>query len=250
MIEGVQPVDGHVFDVRPAADRRLPIGMERVGRADGAHVENVDGVVVARLELVAHYRHFLVEQFLFYAHAGHALGFERQRPAQVLVRGGDRFVVIGAVVRRGAVPLGAAVGHLLLDVLAALGAQEQHVLHQVRHPGFPVAFVARAHQVRDIHRNLGLGLIGKQQNPQAVGPGVLGDALDGGHLLNALGQRLRKRRRREKQSHYQEEPYRPTHNHLGIELLALPRLRSRGSQASIDGVYTGRMIKGTLDMPA
>ena len=39
------------------------------------------------------------------------------------------------------------------------------MLHQVRHAGFAIAFMARAHQVRDIDRDLGLGLIGKQTEP-------------------------------------------------------------------------------------
>ena len=73
-----------------------------------------------------------------------------------------------------------------LTFLRGLGLQEQHVLQQVRHAGFAVALVARAHQVGHVDRDLRLGGIGEQQDVQAVRQGVLGDALHGGDLLNAL----------------------------------------------------------------
>ena len=53
------------------------------------------------------------------ARVDHAVGFQPQRPAQVLVAGVDGFEVIGAVVIRGAVHFGAVVGQFLLDVGAA-----------------------------------------------------------------------------------------------------------------------------------
>ena len=147
-------------------------------------------VVLAHLELVAHHRHLFVEDLLFDARVHHAVGFQFERPAQVLIGRADGFEVIGAVPRRRAVHLRAVVGQFLLDVGARLGLAEHQVLQQVRHAGFAVAFLARTHQVGDVHRDLGLGGVRKQQHVQAVRIGVLGDAFDRRHLLHARRQRL------------------------------------------------------------
>ena len=64
------------------------------------------------------------------------------------------------------------------------------MLQEVGHSGLAIGFVARADAVDDVDGDLGLGVVGKQEDVQAVGKGVLRDALDGGHLLNALRQGL------------------------------------------------------------
>ena len=52
---------------------------------------------------------------------------------------------------------GAVVDELVLDLPAVGGLDEVHVLEQVRHAGFAVAFVARADQVGHVDRDLRLG---------------------------------------------------------------------------------------------
>ena len=105
---------------------------------------------------------------------------------EIFVRRGDDFEVIGAVVPGSAVPLRAVVGKLLLDVLAALGELEQHVLHQVGHAGFAITFVPRTHQVGDVDGKFRLGVVGEQKHAQSVGEVVFGDAFHGGDFLLSL----------------------------------------------------------------
>ena len=112
---------------------------------------------------------------------------------EILVAGVEGLEVVGAVVGGGAVHVGAVIGELLLDVLAGLGLHEEHVLEQVRHAGFAVAFVARADQVGHVDGDFGLGGVGEKQHVEAVGKGVFGDAFDGGDLLDALREGLGER---------------------------------------------------------
>ena len=174
LIERVQALDRHVLDIGAAADGAAAIRVERVGGLEDALVEDAVGTVLAHFELVADHRHLGVEQRLFDLHAGHALGFEPQRPLEIGVARGDGFVVVGAVVGGGAVEIGAVVGELLLDVAAGLGLLEQHVLEQVRHAGLAVTLVPGADEVGHVDRHLRLGVVGKQEDVQPVREGVLG----------------------------------------------------------------------------
>ena len=122
---------------------------------------------------------------------GHAIGLQVQRPAEVVVAGVDGLEVHGLVEGCGAVEVaGGAVGEVFEELAAVLCALEGHVLQEVGHSGLAIGFVARADAVDDVDGDLGLGVVGKQEDVQAVGKGVLRDSLDGGHLLNALRQGL------------------------------------------------------------
>ena len=121
----------------------------------------------------------------------HAIGFEAEGPAQVFVAGVEGLEVHGLVVVGGAVEVPAgSVGEFLEELAAGLGALEGHVLKQVGHAGFAIAFVARADPIDDVDRDFGLGVVGKQQDMQAVRECIFRDAFDGGNLLNAGRQRL------------------------------------------------------------
>jgi len=71
--------------------------------------------------------------------------------------------------------VGAQLGH---DVLARVGAFVKHVLQQVSHAGFAVAFEAGADHVSNVDRHGGLGGIGKQDDVEPVIELILGDAFD------------------------------------------------------------------------
>jgi hypothetical protein len=77
--------------------------------------------------------------------------------------------------------LGAVVLQLLGDFWMARRALEEHVLQQMRHARLAVTLLPRTHQHRQIHGHLGLRVVGKKQNPQAIVELVFADAFDGGH---------------------------------------------------------------------
>ena len=114
-------------------------------------------------------------------------GLEVERVRQVLRRGGQRLVVVGAVVPRRAVGLAAALVEQLEDVAVARRPLEHHVLEQVRHPGLAVALHPRPHQVGDVDRDGGLRRVREHQHLEAIGELVLPDALDGADQLRGRG---------------------------------------------------------------
>ena len=205
-IERRQPIDRHALDVGARADDGLAVVVPEVGRRDDALLEDVLGVVLAALELVAHDGHLGVEQRLLHPHVDHALGFESERPPEVLVAGRDGLEIVGAVVVRAAVPLRAVVGQFLLDVAVVRRADEVQVLEQMRHAGLAVALEARADQVRHVDRDLGVRRIGEQQDAQPVGIRVFGDAAEAGFLLDAARQGLRERRVNQRQKGSDQAP--------------------------------------------
>ena len=73
-------------------------------------------IVLAHLELVADHGHLGVEVLARHEGIDHAVGFQVQRPAQVLVRGREGLEVVGAVERGGAVRPRATLGQFLRDV--------------------------------------------------------------------------------------------------------------------------------------
>ncbi len=136
--------------------------------------------VLADLKFVAHDAHFAVEIGARDAGVNHAVGFHFQGEAQILVGGGHGLEVIRAVEERGAVEGGAVRTQLGHDFLALVGAFVEHVLQQVGHAGFTVAFVAGADQVSDVDGNGGLGGIGEQDDVESVIEFIFRDAFDGG----------------------------------------------------------------------
>ena len=126
---------------------RLPMGEFAVvvpgvrGLQRALH-QHAFGAVLAHFEFVAHHRHFFVEQRLLDLAVDHAVGFQLERELKVLVGGVERLEVIGAVPGGGAVHVGAVILEFLFHILAGLSLEEHHVLQQVRHTGFAVAFLA------------------------------------------------------------------------------------------------------------
>jgi hypothetical protein len=192
VIEDREILNRNALDVGAVADDGLAIVVEVKGGGHDSLVEDVELAVFAGLHLVADHRHLAVEVLLEHGHVGHAVGLQVQRPAEVVVAGVDGLEVHGLVEGCGSVEVaGGAVGEVLEELAAVLGALEGHVLQEMGHAGLAIGFVARADAVDDVDGDLGLGVVGKQEDVQAVGKGVLRDALDGGHLLNALRQGLR-----------------------------------------------------------
>jgi len=142
LVELGEPVDRHPFDVFLRPDRRLAVVVPEVcGRGD-ALAEDRRRIVLAALELVAHDRHLGVEQLLGELYVHHTVGFQAERPVQVVVRRRDCLVVVRAVVVRRPVPTRCVRRDLVLDLSAVRRLDEVHVLEQVRHPRFAVSLVA------------------------------------------------------------------------------------------------------------
>ena len=140
-------------------------------------------VVFIALEFVAHDGHFAIEILAGDEGVDHAVGFHFQGPAQIFGGGVEGFEVIGAVVIGGGVFVDRAVGvELREDFAVVRGALEHHVLQQMGHAGFAVAFLPRADHVGDVDGDGGLGIIGEEQHLEAVGEAILGDAFDRGDL--------------------------------------------------------------------
>ena len=106
--------------------------------------------------------------------------FESDAELEVLVGGGHGLEVVGAVVVRGAVEAGPVIAQRLGHLRVVGRALEDHVLEQVSHAGFAVAFVAAAHEHGHVHGHGRPRRLGKEQHPCPVGEPVLRHALDRG----------------------------------------------------------------------
>ena len=111
-----------------------------------------------------------------------AVGFERDAELEVLVGGGHGLEVVGAVAIRGAVEAGPVIAQRLGHVRMVGRALEDHVLEQVGHAGFAVAFVAAADEHGHVHGHRRPRRFGKEQHPGPVGEPVLRHTLDRGDL--------------------------------------------------------------------
>ena len=67
---------------------------------------------------------------------------------------------------------------------------EIHVLEEMGHAGFAVAFVAGADHVDHVDGDFGVGAVGDEEDAEAVGVSVFGDAGEGGGLADAGGEGL------------------------------------------------------------
>ena len=108
----------------------------------------------------------------------HAIGFEIERPLEILIRCGEGLEVVCAVEGRRSVRARSAFGQLFHDVGMIWRALEHEVLQEVRHACLPIAFVTRAHEKSDIHSGRGFAGIREEYESQAVVEAVLGDPLD------------------------------------------------------------------------
>ncbi len=186
-IESLQALDRHVFDVGARADDGAAVVVPQIGGRGHALAQHGIGAVLARFKLVAHHRHLAVEVFPGHPGIDHAVGFQTERPVELLLVGGKGFEIIGAVERSRAVEAGTVALELVLDLRMPGRALEQHVLEQVRHAGFAVALVARADQVGNIDGDGVLRGVGKEQDLEPVRQPVLGNALDRGDFADRFG---------------------------------------------------------------
>ena len=186
-VEGLQPVDGHVLDVGAGTDRGVAVVVPEVGRRRDAGLQDADRVVLAALHLVTNHSHLGVEVVLGDEGIDHPVGFEVERPDQVVVVRREGLEVVGAVEPSRAIREGTAFGQFGGNVRMVGRPLEQQMLEEVGHARLAVALVARPHEVCDVHRDLLLALVREQQEAQAVGKPVLRDALDGGHLRGPGG---------------------------------------------------------------
>ena len=184
--------------------------MPAVGRRHDLVFEDAVGLVFAALEFVAYHREFLGQILAGNLAVHHAIGFESEGKVQVLVRRWQLFVVVRAIPPRAAVEVGAVIFEQLPDVGTSGRALEKHVLKEVRHAGFAVAFESRADEVGDVHQHSGLALVGKQQHPQTVVHAVLGDA-KGGRFFAKPSRRLCRACRRRCQKKEDRKARKSTH---------------------------------------
>ena len=191
-IELLQLVDRHALDVGAVADRRFAVVVPVEGRGHDPLVEQVAGGVFAALELVAHDRHFREQIFLLDEAVDEAVGFQVEREVEVVLAGRQGLEVVRAVDPRAAVEAGAALLQRLGNQRVRRRALEHHVLEQVGHARLAVAFMARAHQHRQVDRHRRLRIVGIQQHQQAVVEPVFRDAFDRLHLgRRGMGRRGR-----------------------------------------------------------
>ena len=199
-IERLQLLDGNFFDVAERADGAASVGVPQIGGREHALFEHPVGVVLAPFEFVADHGHLGIQIAFRDPRIHHAVRFHFERPAQIGVGGGHGLEIVGAIPGSAAVEVVAVGAELAHDFLVLLGSLEQHVLEQMGHAGFPVAFVPRPDHVGHVDRDRGLGVIGEQQDLQAVVQAVFGDTLDRGDFdgrrgvwAGAVGARTRPR---------------------------------------------------------
>ncbi len=164
---------------------RIAVVVPVEGRGLQPAPEHALRAVLAALEFVAHHRHLGVEVLLRDERVDHPVGFHRERPVEILVGGGERLEIVGAVEEGRPVHPHAAAPEFLEDVGIRGRALEQQMLEQVRHPGLAVALVARADEIGDVDGRRRLGRVGEEQHLEAVGERVLRDALHRGALRDA-----------------------------------------------------------------
>ena len=238
-VEGLQPLDRHVFHVRAGADGGLAVVVPQVGRGRHALQQHAHRVGFARFHLVADHGHLAVEVGAAHVRVHHAVGFQRQQPVEVVFAGGEAAEVVGAVHPGAGVVADAATAHFTGDVVVVGRAFEQQVLKQVGHARFAVVLVARTHQVGEVHRDGGLGGVGEQQHAQAVFKPVFGDAFDGRDFDRALGRRgrLRAHRRGQRKGQQQgaQQRGKRTDRHEGLHqdrTRSIPRTEPKDANSS------------------
>ena len=187
LIKRPQPVDVDVFHIAAGANRILAVVVPQIG--GGSHALQQDGetIVFAAFHLVAHYRHFAIEVSLAQPSMQHAVGFHLQRPLQVGIAGGKGFEIIGAIKPGGGVGHHRPPRKFAIDIGIFRRALEQQVLQQVRHAGFAVVFVARAHQISDVDGGRGFARIGCQQHAQAIAQTIFANAFHLRHRRQGCG---------------------------------------------------------------
>ena len=178
VIEGLQIGDFDVFNVASRADRRAAVALPVEHHALHALHHDGKGLVFAHFVFVSHHRHFGVEILLRDEGVDHGVGLPAERPFHVVVRSREAHEIVRAVEPRGAVHAEAPAGEFRRRIGIVLRALEHQVLKKMRHAGFAVVFLPRAHQVGHVDRGRGLGGIRIEHHPQAVGEAVLRNAFN------------------------------------------------------------------------
>ena len=196
-VEGLQLLDGNFFDVAERADGAASVGVPQIGGGEHALFEHLVGIILAPFEFVANHGHLGIQIALRDARIHHAVRLHFERPAQIGVAGGHGLEIVGAIPGRAPVEVVAMRAELAHDLLVLLGSLKQHVLEQMRHAGFPSAFVPRPDHIGHVDRDSWLGVIGEQEHLEAVVQAVFGDTLHRGDLAGfgrgAMGAKNRAR---------------------------------------------------------
>ena len=164
------------------ADRRFAVVVPFIGAGHHALREDPLRIVFARLEFVADDGHFREKVLALDVAVEQPIGLELDAELEVVVGCGHGFEVIGAVDPGGAVEAGAMIAEGLRHVGMGRSALEDHVLQQVGHAGFAVAFVAGADKDGHIDGDGGLESSGKEEKSEAVVEPILGNALQRLHF--------------------------------------------------------------------
>ena len=185
-IEGLEPIDRHPLDIGPVADRRLAVvvPLERGGVEPLA--EDVIGVVLPHLELVADHGHLGGQVFALDEAVDEPVGLEADGEVEVLVVGGHCLVIVRPIGPGGAVVFSAELGQDLVGLGKVLAPLEEHVLEEMGHAGLAVSLEARADEDGHIDGDGGGGVIGEENDLATVLEPVFGDTLDGGDFLGGL----------------------------------------------------------------
>ena len=159
-IEGLQLLDGNFFDVAERADGAASVGVPQIGGREHALFEHLVRAILAPFEFVADHGHLGIQIAFRDPRIHHAVRFHFERPAQIGVGTGHGLEIVGAIPGSAPVEVVAVGAELAHDFLVLLGSLEQHVLEQMRHAGFPGAFVPRSDHIGHVDRDLGLELSG------------------------------------------------------------------------------------------
>ena len=162
-VEGPQVGDRHTLDILARSDGGLAVVVPKIGGGHDPLHQHARGVVLTGFELVAHHGELALEVFLLDEGIDHAVGFEVEGPAQVVVGGREGLEIVGAVIPGGAVRARPTGGEFLRDVGVSRRALEHHVFEQMSHAALAVAFVAGADEVGDVHGDGRLGSVREEE---------------------------------------------------------------------------------------
>ena len=179
----------HVFNVGARANGGPTVAMPGVGGVRHALGQCLKRVVFTYFEFAAHHRHFAVQIGPCNDAVHHGIRMPTNVPVQRWLAGCKGGKVVSAVRAGGAVESEATSAEFELWVGDGRRALEHHVLQQMRHAGFAIALMPRAHHVGQVYSDAVICRVGCEQNLEAVGKPVFGNALDGLHLGNARHRR-------------------------------------------------------------
>ena len=141
LVERLQALDAHVFNVALDADGGLAVVVIGEGGGVEALKKHAARIVVAALEFVSHHGHFAVQIFLRDEAVDHAIRLQRERKTQVIGVCRELLVIVGALATGSAVPAHAAGGEFLEHFRIFRCAFEHQMFEQMRHAGLAVALV-------------------------------------------------------------------------------------------------------------